>query len=65
MNVIAGGLGNPPDVTYVKKGEKQPYGFTINATIINPAKITAIKAAKDELIVKLNDNKTLAEVLFH
>lgn len=64
MYVIAGGSDNPPDVTYVKKGEVQPYEFKISATIVNPAKIAAVIAEKDELNVKLNDDKTLAEVLF-
>lgn len=60
--MTAGGSANPPDITYVKKGEEQPYKFEIKATVINPAKITAVKAAKDELNVKLNEDKTLAEV---
>lgn len=58
---LAGGSKSPPDVTYVPVGGEQPYKFEIKATVVNPGKIVSIKSPKDELNVKLSDDKTEAQ----
>ena len=60
--VLAGGSKSPPDVAHVPVGGEQPYKFDIKATIVNPAKIISVKSQKDDLNVKLNDDRTEAQV---
>ena len=59
---VAGGSKSLLDLTYVPVGGEQPYKFEIKATIVNPGKIVSVKSPKDELNVKLSDDKTAAQV---
>jgi len=62
VSASAGGSKSPLDVAHVPVGGEQPYKFEIRATIVNPAKIVSVKSPKDDLNVKLNDDRTEAQV---
>ena len=64
MQSSEGGTKTPVDVPYVMPGSDQPYKFSFQARVFNPAKIQSVKSVsdKDEFKVTLSDDDRQAEV---
>ena len=64
MQCSEGGTKTPVDVPFVMPGGDQPYKFTFQARVFNPAKIQSVKSVsdKDQLSVTLSDDDRQAEV---